>query len=175
MFEKPYFSCQTPAISDEIPIGSDHTMAGDDDDDGIFIIRSSDRTHGFRISCEDGFFLITSGFSIWDLRESFPSFLLKYRSSWWEWDGESFSFSYEVFFEFFFCLIDDRIRSILYHIKWSELFLKLLRVTKFKQKKMIFICYSNKISEGRWNRFLIESHRCISVYIFLISSKNVYC
>ena len=58
MFDQPYFSRHTPTVSDEIPISPDHSMTRDDDDDGIFIIRSSDRAHGFRISCEDGFLLV---------------------------------------------------------------------------------------------------------------------
>ena len=82
MFEKPDFSLDPTAVSDEIPIGSDHTMTGDDDDDGIFIIRASYSSHSPRVSCKYCLFFVASRFSVWDLAESFPCFFLEFCSSW---------------------------------------------------------------------------------------------
>ena len=76
-------------------------MTGDDDDDGISVIRSSDGSYRFRISCEESFFFITSGFSIRDFRECLPSLLLEIRSFLSEGNGESLSASGEVLRELF--------------------------------------------------------------------------
>ncbi len=62
MFEEPGFSFQSATISDELTTLSDDTMTGDDDDNRIVVIGSSDSTNCLGRSDLYGLFYITPSF-----------------------------------------------------------------------------------------------------------------
>lgn len=80
MFEDPFFSIQPARISDQVSRWSDHSMAGDYDEDWIFVIGSTDGSDGSRISCEFCLFSVVSSFSIGDFPECLPCVLLEFCS-----------------------------------------------------------------------------------------------
>ena len=47
-------------------------MTGDDDDDRILVIGSTDSTYCLGITSEDRLFLVTASFTIWDFLECLP-------------------------------------------------------------------------------------------------------
>lgn len=103
MFEEPYLPIESSTISDELSGFSDHSMAGDDDDDGILIIRATDRTYCLRVSYESRLFLVAPSLTVGDGLECFPGFLLEFCPSWCEWEGEASTSSGEIFSEFLLC------------------------------------------------------------------------
>jgi hypothetical protein len=102
MFEEPFFAFDPSSISDEFSIRTDDSVTGDDDDDRIFVIGSTDSAYSFGISGKQCLFFVASSFSIRDFFEGFPCFFLEIRSFGGKWDRESFSFSYKILEELFF-------------------------------------------------------------------------
>lgn len=99
MLEEPFFLIETCTISYEFATFPDDTMTGNDDEYGIFIIRSSYSSYCFRMSCEESLFLIISRLSVWYFYECFPGIFLEICLLWCEWYIESFSLSSEVCIE----------------------------------------------------------------------------
>jgi hypothetical protein len=112
VFEEPFLALDASTISDEFSIGSDDSVTGNNDDDGVFIVGSTDRSYGFRISSEDCLFFVTSGFSIRDFFEGFPGLFLEFCSFWGKWDRECFSLSRKVLFKLLFYFFIDGIFSL---------------------------------------------------------------
>ena len=83
MLKKPDFPLDPTTVSDEISIWSYHTMTGNDDDDGIFIIGSADCSDGFRISSKYRFFFVTSSFSEGDFLKRYPGSFLEFCTTWY--------------------------------------------------------------------------------------------
>ncbi len=155
--KEPFFPIQATAVSDEFSWFSDHSMTGNDDDDRILMIRSSDRSDGFRISDHGGLFEIVSCFSERNLWECIPGVFLELGSDWLQWNLEILSFSFEVFVKFLFCLDQDRIFLLYYFFfrrrnNLSDFFLEFFRILEFQKIEKICICKSSKISNRRWNR-----------------------
>lgn len=154
VFEKPYFSLDSSAISDEFSISSNDTMAGDDDRETILMIGSPDSTYGFWMVHEYCFFFVASRLTIRDFHECVPCLFLKIRSKKLELNIKLSSTPIKIFSELFFCLGQYSIFSVLdVFLSFSEIFedfifslFELSRVGKLCHQKCTFMGKQEKIS-----------------------------
>lgn len=80
-------------------------MTGDDDDDPIVVIGSTDSSDSPISPDHPRLFSVAPSLTVWDFFQSFPSIFLEIGTIDREWDIELFSLSFEVFSEFLFCLL----------------------------------------------------------------------
>jgi hypothetical protein len=109
MFEEPYFSLHSSAISRERSIFPDDTMTGDDDDYRVAVIRPTDSSYRFWVACERRLFLIAPCLSVGDRCERLPRFLLEIGTMWCERYVELLSSSGEIFGEFLLYLSENMV------------------------------------------------------------------
>lgn len=149
MLEEPYFPFHTSSVPDERSICSDDTVTWDDDDDRVFVIRSTDSPHGFRVSGEDRPLFITAGFTVGDTFESFPCLFLEHGSLGSKGDIKCFSFSLEILSEFRSCLLEDCILSLsdIGRSDFLYLFLSSFRVGELEYDEVSITRYSDEVSE----------------------------
>lgn len=129
-------------------------MTGNDDDDWILMIRSSDRSDGFRFSDHGGFFEIVSCFSERNLRERIPGVFLELGSEWLQWNLEMLSFSFEIFAELCFCLEEDCIFGFFYFFPrncrdFLDFYAEYFRIFEFEQREKILTRNRSKIPDRR--------------------------
>jgi hypothetical protein len=144
MFEEPFFPIQTACISDEVSGGSDNTMTGDDDEDWIFIICSSDSSDGTRITCKFCLLSVVSSFSVWYFLESLPCLFLEFCSVRCEWEVKTFASSGEVFRELEDCACENFGMSI---GRSFELLSKSTLFCKCELMEICLACVSDENSE----------------------------
>lgn len=151
--EEPYFPFHTSSIPDERSICSDDTVTGDDDDDRVFVIRSTDSTYRFRISCEDCLFFVAPCLTIGDALESFPCLFLEHGSLGSKGDIKCFSFSLKILSEFRSCLLEDCILSLsdIGRSDFLYLFLSSFRVGELEHDELSITRYSEEITERGWD------------------------
>ena len=143
MFEKPFFPLHPSAISDEFSGFSDDAMTRNNYYNRIHMVGSTDSSYGFWISDHDRLFEIVSRFSVWDFTQCFPRFFLKFCSRKSELYRKIFSFFFEIFSKFFFCLFEDcifsfsQICSLCYFL---DFFREFYRIRKIEKKKGSVIC-----------------------------------
>ena len=116
------------------------------------MIRSSNRSDGFRISDHGSFFEIVSCFSEGNFRERIPGLFLEFGSDGLEWNLEIFSCSFEIFAEFSFCLEEDAIFCFFYFfLRKDKDFLdfctELFRIFEFEQIEKILTRNRSKIPD----------------------------
>lgn len=129
-------------------------MTGNDYDDRILMIRSSDRSDGFRISAHGSFFEIVSCFSEGNFRERIPGLFLELGSEWLQWNLEMFSFSFEIFAELCFCLEEDPVFGFFYFFlriccDFFDFCAEFFRIFEFEQREKILIRNRSKIPDRR--------------------------
>ena len=81
MGEEPLFPPKTATVSGEAPVLSDNPVAGNDDDDRIPMVGSSDGPGRPLVSHDPGDILIGRRKAEWDTEKSLPNTHLKIRPS----------------------------------------------------------------------------------------------
>ncbi len=88
-------------------------MTGDDDDDPIVVIGSTDSSDSLSSADHPRLFSVAPSLTVWDFFQSLPGISLEFSSIDRERDIEVFSFSLEVFSELSCCEREDSTDSVI--------------------------------------------------------------
>ena len=169
MFQEPFFSLNPSCISCEGFIFSDDAMTGDDDNNRIPMVRSTDSSHGFRMVYHGCLFEIVSSFSVRDSLQRFPWFFLEISSIEFERNRESLPSSYEILWEFLSCLYDDWIFSFSENgiepfLDISFFCFEFMRIIEIEQHECIIFCDGEETSDRTWYDRREQLHNYLSFW-----------